>query len=399
MRTLFIQDFSMHKLFMILFSLCACISSNASDSVIKIPKKISDYLIYGRYMGPEVVYYWSNEMKPFTAHELFKETSPEGSYLAVGNADRSYINGALSRTNSIILVDSDPGIIAFNTINTLLIRIADDEDFYRVYRKNIELANSMMENEFTLEDTQLSKKTFLKACSLFWNYVHTKFEQKLEPLLSPVGKSRYCQGAHSPTISSLEYDHGFVTLLCPGGTEHPFEHANFLYDEELFKRVKKLAASAIIMQMDITNTKQLKQFQKTMTANNQRLSVIDISNIFPIDYVCTGEREDIHRNLRHDKNVRYYIQPEQFETFLTHINVLCHDKTMLVSTEWNENMEITMVTTTDNDILNLTHTDWDYKFASFKDIYAKQCATLKTAFPKGFEPSTSLNDLKEIVFV
>lgn len=376
------MDYTMKKL--LLVSLCfftSCIS--ALSNTLFVPKEVSDFVMKREYRKIDMVYYAPNEMKPLTAQEFFESISPEGSYFTVGGADRAYINGALANTSSLIIADNHPGIIAFNIINTILIRMASDPSSYRRFRNDINTVLLLAEDEIALEDSEISKTVFLETCANFWRTVHLIFEQKFEPLLSPVGQSSACAQPHSPEINDFEYTYAnFVSLVCPGSGQAPFEDANFLYDETLFAKVKQLAHSVTIVYLDITNRVELKRFLKDFQARNQKISAIDISNIFPIDHFCQKNDVDIHSKYRKDKNVKFYISPNQFQQFLSDIKPACNIKAKILSTQWSKVLETTRIVTPGGETLDVPHPDWDYTFAAFKDVYLKKCNLIKTVAPK-----------------
>ena len=190
-----------------------------------------------------------NEWQPEKSRSIFAVAKPNGVYAGVG-ADRA-VTGLVLTPNAVggLFVDIDPRSQLFHRINNVLGLSAENSAEYRRLRFATDFSQwSRLQGNVDAHRLKLDPKFFN-----WWKEVMTITD---------------LQAIHDPSK-------GY------------FRDVNYLYNEELFTKYKNLIPVIVVARADITNILQVRAAIHPLELRQQKISVLDTSNVF--SYIKAGE--------------------------------------------------------------------------------------------------------------
>lgn len=213
-----------------------------------------------------------NETHPCDIKELLDQAK-EGTLISVGT-ERSFIDAALCKNcTTLVTIDVNPRVKAYNDFNTLLLRIAYDREDYLRLRMAPEA-----DEVFDINQKNYINQT--PAVSFSYEKTLTKIKQRLKKSNMDLSlKEYYLKNLSSfaaiffntQANASMKYFVSIKEAKKPT-TEH-FYNAKYLHDDVLFNKVQKMAQQGKIISK-IGDIRDL-SFLEGKTS----VSVVDISNI------------------------------------------------------------------------------------------------------------------------
>jgi hypothetical protein len=194
----------------------------------------------GIFIAPNEVY--PQRLSPYV------NIAPPGAYVSVGT-ERGFIGFALTpQATSLVLIDIDKGIVVYNQINTLLLKISKNRKHYLELRLHPNVESWMNASE-EARLTDLEKAFLLEQVK---NWKTTVVEN-----------------------SEFSFFH-----KNPKNPDDKFYAANYLYSDELFQRIHQLAKADLIysLNLNLRNNNSVKLLIEKMKTRDMSLSVLDISN-------------------------------------------------------------------------------------------------------------------------
>ena len=194
----------------------------------------------------------------------FWQNAPVGAYVSVGT-ERGFIGAANSpNATDLILIDTDSAAVAYNQINALLLRTANDrKDYLRLrLRPNLD------------EWTKSAARAELKPSE-----THYLLEQ-LQSWKKQVATHRKFKNFHRE-------QRGFLAQ---------FGAANYLYNDAAFAKIQSLAKADKIkvVRLELSHPDEVLRLTQTMEKEHINLSVLDLSNAWWHMYV---DRKALVRDL------------------------------------------------------------------------------------------------------
>jgi len=199
-------------------------------------------------------FYSPNEEYPQNLIPILQE-APGGAYMTVGT-ERGFIGASLySGISHLVLMDIDPKAVLFNQMNIALLKMAKDRNHYLHLRLNA------TQNEWL----EAAKKGNLdgETIELLRNVKNANF------WFETVRNSRRFERFHR----------------APSGmdsAETPFHGVNYLFNDELFGRLQRLARAGKIdsVQINMSNDRNVKALLEHLRQHNISLGVLDVSNMW-----------------------------------------------------------------------------------------------------------------------
>lgn len=247
-----------------------------------------------------------NELHPGDALPAY-QLAINGVYVSVGT-ERGFIGAANApAVTHLILFDASKSVTAYNLVNIILIKIAEDRQNY------LKLRNAESQEEW------LTKAS---------NAGVTEEERRL------LIENFY-------TWKSIRLQNTYGTKFDVPATKasDPFHKVNYLYNDILFNRLKSMASDNRITAMTgrLHDPTDLQSIIKYLELKKVTLSVIDISNAWHSEYMNTSE----------------------FVRMLDQISRVSNAETILLITDrWN-------VLT---DLFDLKHSKWNYSAFTYDYI-------------------------------
>jgi len=308
---------------------------NPPSEKLLIPRSVSEFVMGNSISSTNTPYFYTNEFRPSKGKEIHALMPKNTGYLSAG-ADRGYTNGALANAAFLVMIDRDTGVILYSHIITLLLRASNDGMHYREMRLDTsKWAN--LENLFEIEGNVISKKEFIERIKVFYETVADFAEEYFEVYYAKPGTSKYCRPKGKSPISKLAFEASqHTTFLCDGGGDEPmFDGASIFYDETLFERAQRLAQTVRIVELDISNTKEVEALALNLAVSGRELGIVDTSNIFPLKSVCGIERTS-HADYQGggQQTDSLYVEKTSFvHDFLTALKPALHKDALLSVTE------------------------------------------------------------------
>lgn len=218
------------------------------DSGVPLKNRYSSYFDQFDELDPKPSQFLApNETQPKDLLPILVNAQ-KGVYVSVGT-ERGFMAAGLSGAiTDLVLVDLDPSIAFYNTINIELLKAAKNREQY-VYLRT-------------------------KATESDW-------QTALNGLVAHDQIAKQWEWWRDAVLPEARMD---VFHIDPTKSKYPnpsFEDANYLYLEKNFKRVKRLADHdrVQVLEADIKNSKVLNLFER-FKKSGQQISVIDISNLY-----------------------------------------------------------------------------------------------------------------------
>lgn len=204
-----------------------------------------------------------NEMYPQEAIPILKH-APDGMYVSVGT-ERGFVSASLSdRFTSLMLIDRDPRVVRFNSINAALLEAAESREEYKSLRLNADLKTwrSVARREGVSE----AAASVLNDLDEF-NWWHVC-----------VRRDRH-----------FSHFHNKPWPIIPG----PFKGANYLHYDDQFERIKGIAELRLISSAvaDLGDPSSRDLLCHVLKDSGQRISVLDLSNAW--QYLPKGALEKL----------------------------------------------------------------------------------------------------------
>lgn len=226
-------------------------------------------------------YLFPNELRPGLLRNLFA-SQPRGVLVSTG-ADRAFIAASLyENCEGLIGVDINPRVKAYNDFNMLLIGLAQSREDYLTLRATESLIEHTKENDTRhtpivfnttvivdtirrkLEESGLHEEVKSYFRDSLDEYAEVFYEaqqlKKMLTLLDPDLSKKACRDFTCYSLRPAKF----------------FADANYLYDDELFRRLKKLVSEGKVMFV-VGDINKLDEFSELP------ITCIDSSNIG--DYV------------------------------------------------------------------------------------------------------------------
>lgn len=208
-------------------------------------------------------------------HRLQFQSLSSGFYLSVGT-ERGFMSAAMHGANSegLILVDRDPKVVVFNYYNRALLALAHSPTDYRYLR--LEASFEIIQKRLkTVDSLQLSEhnKVVLQQHDLWkwWRLIHQMPSWKTF-LINPESNQ-----------------------------EGEFRGANYLYDDQLFKKISQLAKNnkIIIFNSRLENQNLVAQLEFVLAEHKSQIAVVDTSNAWSTGYIGPEETVKTLKRLTH----------------------------------------------------------------------------------------------------
>lgn len=208
-------------------------------------------LAQGREPRPGV-YLPPNEQHPAIALSIFHQSN-HGTYVSVGT-ERSFIGAALSNAQALVVIDYDPEVIQFATINRALLAASTGREDYIKLR--------------------------LRAGSEVWRQRATTLSRQDSATLSDPHSWDFWEKAvrNNTGAWSSAFEH-FHTP--PQKPEDAFAEADYLFDDTLYLRLRKLARDSRIWArvLDLRHEKEVRALCADLKAKGLKEGIIDTSNV------------------------------------------------------------------------------------------------------------------------
>jgi hypothetical protein len=187
-----------------------------------------------------------NEKYPRALAPLIKG-SHKGVYVAVGT-ERGFIGGSLrNETSGIILVDIEPNVFFFNSVNVGLLMARHSHQHYRRLRLTADI-NEWTNAAMSIDDPEL-KHFMLSPSTYQWWVVHVR---------------NHFNQFHRPT------DHSWLA----------FFKANYIFEEVQYRRLKRLADRKMILPIlgNLKLNETINSIRQVLLKEGEMISVLDLSN-------------------------------------------------------------------------------------------------------------------------
>jgi len=261
------------------------------------------------FWGCDLVYLAPNENYPQKALSIFQKAQA-GAYITVGT-ERGFIAAANSpNVTHLVLLDNNISVVAFNKINTILLKMAKTrEDYLRLrfgggfYSKPFLQALIQMAKLVPARWREHANDPFLdllgdskiNALEEAYREVFPGRDYKAfmeEARQSGLSKEEInfletCRNSHEGKTNIQIWDEvvnggfsfgKFHRESLPGVGK--FSGVNYLYNEEAFTKLSRMAKEGRILSglVDISDPQELSNIVAQLKSQNIRLSVFDISN-------------------------------------------------------------------------------------------------------------------------
>ncbi len=271
--------------------------------------------ITGGYIVP-------NEEYPLRALRAYQAV-PSGAYLTVGT-ERGYIAAASSpNVTHLLLMDIDPGIVNYNRVNTLLLKIAPDRNAY------INLRTKPLLNDWQ----SLAQKNLLSPS-----------EQKVLADNFDSWKRNVAESGAFDNFHSKPF--------------RKFRKVNYLHDDALFARIQKLARDDKIVAgvLDLQDKASVLALKNELIEKQIKVAALDISNVWwdmklqHPELYARDSSISFHRPV-----VTNYVDRVQFSEALDGLVTEMEDKALVITTHRSG------LTGQYQMIKDLTQTPWNYE--------------------------------------
>jgi len=267
-------------LILLFWSLSAGLSTSAADGFLDgFHELASPYTADPKF--PSTKYVSPNELNPELAKPILAKSIP-GVYVTVGT-ERAFIAGGLSPTaEQIVVLDYNPNITIYNNIN-------------------IELLKASYDPKLSISDMRA-------------RYLHLRFDadqaewiETFKHAFNSEGKilsAAEIQDQYQFWKKQHQSDEFRFFHRAPGTTElAPFKDANYLYDNQLFEKVQKLAIGNKIHSYvgDLGDLQSTGKFLTAMKNAGEKISVFDISNAWYEQYLGRKKMSELVRMMNFDQ--------------------------------------------------------------------------------------------------
>lgn len=269
-----------------------------------------------------------NEFIQKETKDLFAQI-PKGVLVGVG-ADRLFIlAGQSSNITHLLATDYDSNVVLFNTMNIGLLKLSESREHYLTLRVIPEgwsiqdfihnWVNEVVSSEWIDSPT----KDFLLQNRSFWidEVVRTK-------------------------DIDLQRFHG----LLEDTPDYYFEEANYLFDDELFSKLQKMAREDRMeaISLDYNQPLQVRSVMQAIHAEGLKLSVLDLSNAW----------------------WKSYIKPENLEKIILYSSEIALPKSTLLLTNYNyiKDLDKSLFTYIGFDLQNLMSPSNKRQFFSYLQV-------------------------------
>jgi hypothetical protein len=205
-----------------------------------------------------------NETQPQAIAPLIAG-APSGAYVSVGS-ERSFIGASLiEQTTHLLQIDADPMTLMFNRVNTALLALAakGDRENYRHLRFNASFDD--WQAALNARDLLPEYKNLLSRMDV-WKWWKLYF--------------RDYGGYWSFGINAKKWGYFLAPEKRTTPDREEFEKGVYLFSDEKFSRLQKLASTGRIIQLkvDLNNSESLSTLFNELKQQKIPLSVLDVSN-------------------------------------------------------------------------------------------------------------------------
>lgn len=198
------------------------------------------------------VYLPPNEQHPAVALPIFRQSN-HGTYVSVGT-ERSFVGAALSNAQALVVIDYDPEVIQFATINRALLAASTGREDYIMLR--------------------------LRAGAEVWRQRAATLSPQDRVTLSDPHSWDFWEKAVRNNMGAWAsaFDH-FHTP--PKKPEDAFAEVDYLFDDTLYLRLRKLAQGSRIWArvLDLRHEKEVRALCADLKAEGLKEGIIDTSNV------------------------------------------------------------------------------------------------------------------------
>lgn len=217
----------------------------------------------------------STEMEIGKAWPILSQ-APKGLYISIGS-ERSFRGASMADADGLLILDISPEILRFSNINRVLLKAKN----LKQYRQLRFLApfSEWQTYSLSMEDYDWWVKNVRNTEGDTYPYPEL-FNQK-EKFVKRPGRDVACFEAwEANPEAALDY-----------GSIIDFRTGNYLFNEELFNRLHKLAIQGRIdtVQVDLADNKALQELVSKLKSSKKEIGVIDFDNLYSTYYI--GEKK------------------------------------------------------------------------------------------------------------
>ena len=223
-----------------------------------------------------------NEQYPQDAYGILHQ-APKGAYVTVGT-ERGFIQAAkYSNFSSLILTDASPAVVHFNQVNLALLKCSQNKEHYFSLRMKSTKQDWKKLTQAT--NTLTAEERELLADPNTWDWWKNTVRNPGE-----VGKWRFENLHYPPTVK----------------IDMPFEGANYLYEQDQYDHLSKLAKTGKInvVPVDFRELKQLSKISNALKNTGEKISVLDLSNAWWNSHIGFENTQKISESLIPKSNSR-----------------------------------------------------------------------------------------------
>jgi hypothetical protein len=224
------------------------------SSTLLWPALAADLPPHGAFCAPNERY--PTRMIPIT------QNAPSGVYVAVGS-ERGLIGASLTpNATTLLLIDSDPGIVLQNRINTALLKLAQNRTDYLALRQATDF------------------KVWARRIPL--DHLLSPLERRL------IGRPDVWRWWQEMFTLGENAEH-WRAFLSPPGTlrAESFRGANYLFEDQHFQRLSSLAKGnrITVQSLDLNDPQAPARLTQWLKILGEPLSVLDLSNAWQSTYI------------------------------------------------------------------------------------------------------------------